>query len=295
MAKKKTSSKAGSKAGSSKSNGGKSSSSKSNGKSAAGTLAPVGSAAEFERFLPEARKIAKSAVIPMRADVNLAITNARRGAQAVLSKKAQLKAELPGVSLDHVQNLGSLALAVAYAENQVERFAPPPRQVKKMLARAHVLRHTLLASAEALASAGLVAENAVAKIRHGRGGIDAAGDCVALASLFRRNAAAIRGKHPLSTAEIKEAADLGSQLLGVLEPKSARRDPSSLALRQARDSRDRLWTLLEQRWEQDVWRAGAWLYGRDGVDKHVPPLLSRAAHRSKKKKKPAAASAQAAE
>jgi hypothetical protein len=35
-----------------------------------------------------------------------------------------------------------------------------------------------------------------------------------------------------------------------------------------------MWTLLERSWEANVWRAGAYLFGRD-VDQHVPPLHSR--------------------
>lgn len=263
--------------------------SKSKGKAPAqGTsaLAPSGSAALFERFLPEAEKLPKGTVQPMHADVNLALTNARRGVKAVLGKKDQLKG-VPDISLDDVATLPDLGLAVAYAAGQVERFAPPPKQVRKMLSRAHELRAMMLASAQALASAGLLQENAVQKIRRGHGGIDAAGDCVALAALFRENAATIRGKHPVMAAEIKEAADLGTQLLGVLSPKSARTAPSSLELKRARDQRDRLWTLFTQRWEHDVWRGGAWVFGRK-VGKYVPPLLSHAGRRQAAKKKPAA-------
>ena len=86
-----------------------------------------------------------------------------------------------------------------------------------------------------------------------------------------------------SAAEVKEAATLGTELIGVLKPKSARR-VDGRRVKQARDERDRLWTLFVERWESDVWRVGAWIYGRK-VGQHVPPLLSHAHHRSAAKAK----------
>lgn len=219
--------------------------------------------------------------------MSLALLNARRGAGAVLADKARLKKELPGVSIANIESLDQLGLALAFAAGRVERFADAPTLLREKLSRAHVLRGLLLDSAQAAASAGLVPEGAVAKIRHGRGGLDAAGDCVALAALFRKYPALVK-QTPVGAADVKEAAALGSELLERLKPARARSKPSR-ELSQARDERDRLWTLFVQRWEMDVWRAGAWLFARQ-VDRHVPPL-QRASRRSAKKaaaKRPAA-------
>src|SRR5437870_1998456 len=84
-----------------------------------------------------------------------------------------------------------LGAGLAYAAGQVERYAPPPSDVKELLARAHRLRALLLKSADALAVAGMIPAAQVAKIREGRGSIDTAGDCVALAALFQKKAAAV--------------------------------------------------------------------------------------------------------
>jgi hypothetical protein len=127
----------------------------------------------------------------------------------------------------------------------------------------------------------------VAKIREGHGGIDTAGDCVALAALFQKNATALRGKTPVTKPEIVEAAEVGSRLLAVLQPKKARRRPPAREQMENTVARDRLWTLFERTWEDHVWRSGAWLFGR-AVDQHVPPLQSRVATRRSKPATPAA-------
>ena len=83
------------------------------------------------------------------------------------------------------------------------------------------------------------------------------------------------------------AAEVGSALLARLKPGGARRTRSLDGDRAARaDARDRLWTLLVKR-HAELWRAGAYLFGR-AVDQHVPPLQSRALRTRKKSPAPAA-------
>ena len=93
----------------------------------------------------------------------------------------------------------------------------------------------------------------------------------------------------VAASTLRATADLGTRLLGVLKPATARGAPSSRELKQVREARDRLWTLFARRWEDDVWRAGAWLFGRE-VAAHVPSLLSRAG-RTRRSSKTAAANA----
>ena len=240
------------------------------------TDTPTGSQEQYAKYLPEALKIPTTEVRPLRADVSLAIINCARGVNAVLENTAagDLESALPQVSIDALHALSDLAGAVAYAAGQVERFAPPTSDVKELMARAQKLRGLLLASADVLVLANVFTAAAVAKIRQGRGPIDAAGDCVALAALFHKHAIAIRGKVPVTPADVTACAQVGTQLLQVLRPVAAKRAATAKELVAAVDARDRLWTLLERTWEANVWRAGAWLYGR-AVDEHVPPLGSR--------------------
>ena len=110
---------------------------------------------------------------------------------------------------------------------------------------------------------------------------------MALASLFEKNAAAVRGKVPFTAAQVKEAAEVGSRLLATLKPKSAKK-ATAKDLTAAAEARDRLWTLFEKTWEQTIWRAGAWVFGR-AVDQHVPALQSRVVGKRPAKVPPAKA------
>lgn len=142
----------------------------------------------------------------------------------------------------------------------------------------------MLASAVALAAAGLVPRREVEKIQEGRGTIDAAQDCVDLAAFFRKHAAAVRGKTAVTAAQIAEAATVGTELLKVLRKKTAKRDTSPKGpLKEAIDVRDRMATLLTVRHET-ARRAGYWLWG-DALDRNVPALQARATPRGKTEKK----------
>ena len=254
-------------------------------KTASTEHAPAGSQAEYERFLPHAQKIAATTVRRLRADVSLAITNANHGVEAVLTGSAIIETALPKVSLHAIKDLPNLGLAVAYAAGQVDRHVPPPTDTKAQLARATELRALLLDSADSLATAGVFSKEAVKKIHVGHGGIDTAGDCVALAALFQKNAHAVRGKTPVTAAQIREAAEVGSRLLAVLRPANARKKIKGKELAALTDARDRLWTLFETTWEDHVWRAGAWLFKRQ-VDEYVRPLQSRVVGKRPAKKAP---------
>ena len=86
----------------------KSSKKKSASTASASAAAPIGSAAQYKKYLPKAEKLPSSAVRPMHADLALALVNARRGAAVVLAKSARLKKELPAVSLSAIRDLQNL-------------------------------------------------------------------------------------------------------------------------------------------------------------------------------------------
>lgn len=123
----------------------------------------------------------------------------------------------------------------------------------------------------------------VDKIYEGRGPYDTAGDCVACAQVFTKYAGKLKGKTPVTAAQVREAAEVGGKLLQVLRPKGAGRKEKAQALKDALDLRDRLGTLLAADYEL-VRRAGGWLFGEER-DVKVPGLL--AVTRSRKSSKAA--------
>lgn len=232
----------------------------------------VGSEASYLRFLTEAKTLEARDVIPFRIDPVLAAHNVRRGVEVLLEHKDAGKKALPQADWTRLAELPELALGLVFASTQVDR-KPEKTQIPSLLKDARRLRSLLLASAETLALAGLVPEKEVAKIRTGRGPIDTASDCVALSSLFTKHAAA-RAKTPVTSADTKRASELGTELLGLLRPMTSKGTKNeSATLKSSLDARDRLFTLLV-RGHDELWRAGAYLLGRE-VDQRIPALQSR--------------------
>ncbi|HEX4417070.1 MAG TPA: hypothetical protein VH165_04180 [Kofleriaceae bacterium] len=196
-----------------------------------------------------------------------------------MARRAEVLA-MPGISIGQIESLSDLGQALQYANGRIERLVPITGEVKALLTAASKLRANLLAKADVLVVDGIVPVATVAGIRKGRGPGDTAGDCIALAALFHEHAGALAGHVTVSAADIQAANDAGAKLLAALHPEAARRVPDK-DLTAAVDARDRLWSLFEQTWEHQIWRPGAWLFGRD-VDQHVPPLGARTHRRAAK-------------
>ena len=240
---------------------------------------PVGSQVDFDAFLPLARALPAHEIRPMRADLVLALQNAQMGHRNVFAERERLEA-LPETNVAELDSIVALVQATIYADTQIPR-AMPASELRKKLAVLRALRRLLLKTADTLAEAGLIPKAEVDKIREGQGDIDAAKDCVALAALFTKYAAKVRGKHAVTAAQIKQAGELGAELLKSIKPVRAKRAKASVKVEAV--DRDRLWTLVEKRHDQ-LWRGGAYLFGRAAADEKVPPLqASRSAGPREKK------------
>lgn len=250
-----------------------------------GSLDLTGGPLLVERFRSAAEALSAGEVRPLRGSARLMCVNAARGVESVVAEGARVADELPRFDLAAARALPDLGLAAAWAAEEVVRFTDEnPADVRALLTRAGTLRMLLLASLDGAARAGLVPAAPLAKVRAGRGGFDTAGDCVAAAALFRKHAAALKGKTPVTAAHVKEAEALGARLLAVLQPKGARERAKGPALKAALDLRDRLGVLLA-RGHGELRRAGGWLFGEE-LDARVPLLLANAG--GAKRKKPAA-------
>jgi hypothetical protein len=244
------------------------------------TVIATGTQADCDAFMEDARAIDARDVLAMRANLQLALQNAKEGSAAVLAEKERL-AKLPETNPEHLATIGRLALAVIFADTQIER-STSPTELAPLFEKATGSRKLLLKVAIGLAEAGKLKQRDVDDIIKGSGKLDTARDCMALAALFTKNAAAIKGLHPVTKKDIDDAAEVGAKLLGLLKTRRSKRKPAKTS--EATDTRDRLWTLLTRRWDE-LWRAGAYLFGRDGVDAKVPALqASRSAPKKKTKK-----------
>ena len=247
----------------------------------------IGSQAAYDLYLPLAQKLAADKVSDYRADPQLAYQNVKRGVGNVLAELARIKHELPTADIESVRTLPQVTQGLLFSALQVNRDAGSPGTIEGLLAKAHPVRRKLLKAAEALAESGVIPDADVAPIRPGRGKVDTANDCVALAAVFRKHEKKIAGKTAITAADIAEADEVGSKLQTLLKPKGTPADNRlAPALATAVETRNRFWTLVEQRHEQ-MWRIGAWLWGH-AVDEHVPPLQSRTVTRAAAAPDPAA-------
>jgi len=244
----------------------------------------VGTQAAYEKYLPAASALPAASVIPFRADASLAYHNVVVGA-ASLQARAKDAAALPGIDLSAIEALPEQCLAVAFAIETAQSKGPNVT-LAQLTGQASVLRRKLFAAADALVAADLLPTAKVAALHAGTGKIDTAQDLIGLAALFSANAAAIKGKTAVTSADTTQAAALGSQLLTMLKPTRARKTTPA-AQASAADTRDRLWTLVCTGYDV-MWRAGAFLFGPAEIEAKVPALQSRTATTSARKKANAA-------
>lgn len=245
----------------------------------------VGSEAAYLRYLPLAEKLAAGEVLPYRFDAVLAAHNVQLAMAALTPHRETLKRALP--LLDHAALFDTLALAeaVVFAALQVEGKAQSLGETRALLTEASRLRALLLGMADTLVASDIFKAQAVDKIRAGRGPIDVASDCIELARLFGSTPQAMKEQRLVRPEHIERASELGTLLLRRLTPGGARKKGTERADAAQVTARDRLATLLWQRY-RDVRKAAYYLWG-DELDAQVPPLLARVRARPKKPTTPA--------
>lgn len=239
---------------------------------------PVDIEAHYNKHLPAAQALASANIVTTRVDSDLAIVNIETAMHVVTEHAQDIPAHFPKVDFTTLQSSLEFALAYKYASLRIEQDVPAESQIAEKLAEARDLRAKLLSSAKSLAENGLIPEGEVAVIIAGKGVRDRAEDCVALAALFRNHAAAIAGKHPITTAMVDQAANVGSWLLANLRPTDAPKAPSTGPSATV-DIRNRFVTLLVNAHHQ--LQAIAHYFHPTDWEERVPALSSRRVSRKK--------------
>jgi len=230
----------------------------------------------FDHFAPLVAAIPESELDDWKADSDIVRVNARRAVDALAPHWDHIQAALPLVSLASLQEIPSLALALSFAAGKV--FTPAsPQEIRARQASLRPARRLALAQLDIFVEMGLVSPDVVRAIRAERGAVDEASDAVAIVALFRENAAAWKNKHPFHAAFLQTLVDDGTWLLAQLVPKGAK--PEKAVRSEASLTRDRLWTELNRRYDE-LYKAGVEVWGRRGVDAHLPSLLTRQVSRA---------------
>lgn len=235
---------------------------------------PTDTAAAYTRWQPLAATIADADTIPMgAADGALAHYNALRGVAAVLPLQAELAAKLPQTNWQAIGQIPDLALAVIQAEALADATAASPTDVKAKRKKLGADRAVMLRACDALADAGHLDPLAVAKVRQGRGAADAAADVGVLTAMLRGAWDKIAGNTALTQQQIDAAAANAKEFLTLFTPDGGHAKPKDAKVAGAQKTRDQLWTLLVNRYEEaEVVGFVKW---RKAYAEHVPGLRAR--------------------
>lgn len=181
----------------------------------------TGSQADYDAHLAAAKRIPASAIIPMRADPQLALHNVQIGVACVLAEAARVS-KLPETDVKALSSLPQIALAVTFASTQL---APSGATIglATLVARGRSLRALLLKTADALVESALFPKAEVDKIRAGHGKLDAARD--------------LRSRRPLACRRVPPRKERGGRE-GPVAPGGSRRAAEEGGPRRARQCRE---------------------------------------------------------
>ena len=231
--------------------------------------------ASWERFRAEAAAVDAGAVKTFPYNAAVALHNVRAGVAAVVAERPWFDAQADAPRVDYAA-LGDAELAaeaLVFAADQAAALGRVPPTVTVKIARARTLVRSLDAAATALVEGGVLRVEELPTTL-GRGPVATARRCVALAALFRGKHARTRGATAVTSAQVKEAAELGSELLRTLKPRGVgKRWERSEAEVAASDARDRMAVVVTRRYAY-VERIAGFRWGRE-LGAVVPAMLSR--------------------
>jgi hypothetical protein len=234
-------------------------------------IAATGSREAFDRFSREVSHLDRRELLRMKGDPRVAFSAVERGLSQVMAQSATVVAELPAVRLDELVELLELSRALVFAADQVQTREGADKEIETASKRLKAVRKHLVRSAESAVKAGALDADAVGTAK-GKGrdrGADLAKACRSLATLLGSHTPEGKRKARDLTRRIEQA----NEAAGLLDEAISRGG----SVEEAEEMRDRLWTLLNERWDR-VWRVGAYLFGQR-VHERVPALQSRASTR----------------
>ena len=227
----------------------------------------------FKHFSSLLASTPEGALERYAADPEIARVNLVRGLDAVRPHFAHLAKALPLLPLTELEELPSLALALGFAADRVFKPASP-KEIRARQESLRPVRSQTLRYLEIVAERGLAPADRVKKIRADRGPVDEARDAVAIVALFNEFASQLANKHPFPPEVLTKLAEDGNWLLKQLLPTGA--TPEKGAPSEDTLTRDRLWTEVVRRYDL-LYQAAVTVWGRRGVDDHLPALQSRVA------------------
>lgn len=194
----------------------------------------------YERYAMPASDLPAANVQAFRGDASGVLAIVRRAVQSVTRDPARHRRRLPKSRFDAIRSLPELAMALDYAVTRMQpESAPPPEVVEKLDLLYGVLRPTI-ATAEVYFPRSIVPET-FGIVRRALVAGDPASATATITNLILDRWSHVQSRIPITREELTQLNGTAKWLLSNTRP------PERL---DSRDIRDRLWSLLRERYEQ---------------------------------------------
>jgi hypothetical protein len=170
----------------------------------------------YAGLLAEIEAVPESALIPIKVDVLMAVTNALGSLPEVFALRPEFEAAFKDFDFARFDRLEEYVLAAHHAHALWRIASAPKADLAVLAAELNEGRDRLLASAQALVLSGLIAGERLKDVKKLSGYRPLAGDMAALAGMFREHWGVVQNKTPLSLADLDRYAEKAADLLAAV-------------------------------------------------------------------------------
>lgn len=194
----------------------------------------------YERYAMPASDLPAANVQAFRGDAAGVLAIVRRAVQSVTRDPARHRRRLPKSRFDTIRSLPELAMALDHAVTRMQPESAPPPEVAERLDQIYEALRPTLAAAEVCFPRGIVPET-YGIVRRALVAGDPASAAATITNLILDRWGHVQNRISITRDEVTRLNSTAKWLLSNTRP------PERL---DSRDIRDRLWSLLRERYEQ---------------------------------------------
>ncbi|WP_437759450.1 hypothetical protein [Sorangium sp. So ce1389] len=194
----------------------------------------------YERYAMPASDLPAANVQAFRGDAGGVLAIVRRAVQSVTRDPARHRRRLPKSRFDTIRSLPELAMALDHAVTRMQPESAPPPEVAERLDQIYEALRPTLAAAEVCFPRGIVPET-YGIVRRALVAGDPASAAATITNLILDRWGHVQNRISITRDEVTRVNSTAKWLLSNTRP------PERL---DSRDIRDRLWSLLRERYEQ---------------------------------------------
>ncbi|MGK3982469.1 hypothetical protein WME99_05495 [Sorangium sp. So ce136] len=194
----------------------------------------------YERYAMPASDLPAANVQAFRGDAGGVLAIVRRAVQSVTRDPARHRRRLPKSRFDAIRSLPELAMALDHAVTRMQPESAPPPEVAERLDQIYEALRPTIAAAEVCFPRGIVPET-YGIVRRALVAGDPASAAATITNLILDRWGHVQNRISITRDEVTRLNSTAKWLLSNTRP------PERL---DSRDIRDRLWSLLRERYEQ---------------------------------------------